>query len=156
MLGRLPAMARVLRNIFVAEKKQALTMEVVCARMADSYDAQMPPGRKGLEWGSPCWCRRKELSSDPAAAAAPFCRGDGETRAALRRAAARLGGDPRHQDRHLHQTGQREGPHPRHREACQGSKGGRSPLSPSRAEIFPVQSPLNVANPDSALGSGVG
>lgn len=49
MLGRLPAMARVLRNIFVAEKKQALTMEVVCARMADSYDAQMPPGRRGLE-----------------------------------------------------------------------------------------------------------
>lgn len=46
MLGRLPAMARILRNIFVAEKKQALTMEVACARMADSYDAQMPPGRK--------------------------------------------------------------------------------------------------------------
>lgn len=74
MLGRLPAMARVLRNIFVAEKKQALTMEVVCARMADSYDTQMPPGRKGLGWGSPCWCGRKELSSDPAAAAASFCR----------------------------------------------------------------------------------
>ncbi|NXW49943.1 CDT1 factor, partial [Nyctiprogne leucopyga] len=44
MLGRLPAMARVLRNVFVAEKKQALTMEVACARMADSYDAQMSPG----------------------------------------------------------------------------------------------------------------
>ncbi|XP_009475762.1 PREDICTED: DNA replication factor Cdt1 [Nipponia nippon] len=44
MLGRLPAMARILRNVFVAEKKQALTMEVACARMADSYDAQMPPG----------------------------------------------------------------------------------------------------------------
>ncbi|NWH56360.1 CDT1 factor, partial [Geococcyx californianus] len=44
MLGRLPAMARVLRNIFVAEKKQALTMEVACARMSDSYDVQMPPG----------------------------------------------------------------------------------------------------------------
>ncbi|NXS45176.1 CDT1 factor, partial [Balaeniceps rex] len=44
MLGRLPAMARILRNIFVAEKKQALTMEVACARMADSYDAQMSPG----------------------------------------------------------------------------------------------------------------
>ncbi|KAM9625885.1 DNA replication factor Cdt1 [Morphnus guianensis] len=43
MLGRLPAMARILRNVFVAEKKQALTMEVACARMADSYDAQMPP-----------------------------------------------------------------------------------------------------------------
>ncbi|NXQ95825.1 CDT1 factor, partial [Sagittarius serpentarius] len=44
VLGRLPAMARILRNVFVAEKKQALTMEVACARMADSYDAQMPPG----------------------------------------------------------------------------------------------------------------
>ncbi|NXT94621.1 CDT1 factor, partial [Anhinga rufa] len=44
MLGRLPAMARILRNVFVAEKKQALTMEVACARMADSYDTQMPPG----------------------------------------------------------------------------------------------------------------
>ncbi|NXL37418.1 CDT1 factor, partial [Glaucidium brasilianum] len=44
MLGRLPAMARVLRNVFVAEKKPALTMEVACARMADSYDVQMPPG----------------------------------------------------------------------------------------------------------------
>ncbi|XP_064016187.1 DNA replication factor Cdt1 isoform X2 [Pogoniulus pusillus] len=44
MLGRLPAMARVLRNVFVAEKKQALTMEVTCARMADSYNVQMSPG----------------------------------------------------------------------------------------------------------------
>ncbi|NXC74693.1 CDT1 factor, partial [Anhinga anhinga] len=44
MLGRLPAMARILRNVFVAEKKQALTVEVACARMAESYDAQMPPG----------------------------------------------------------------------------------------------------------------
>ncbi|NXE15531.1 CDT1 factor, partial [Lophotis ruficrista] len=44
MLGRLPAMARILRNVFVAEKKQALSMEVACARMADSYDTQMPPG----------------------------------------------------------------------------------------------------------------
>ncbi|XP_019325948.1 PREDICTED: DNA replication factor Cdt1 [Aptenodytes forsteri] len=31
-------------NVFVAEKKQALTMEVACARMADSSDVQMPPG----------------------------------------------------------------------------------------------------------------
>ncbi|XP_054057472.1 DNA replication factor Cdt1 [Rissa tridactyla] len=44
MLGRLPAMARILRNVFVAEKKQALAMEVACARMAESYNAQMPPG----------------------------------------------------------------------------------------------------------------
>ncbi|NWI65579.1 CDT1 factor, partial [Todus mexicanus] len=44
MLARLPPMARVLRNVFVAEKKQALSMEVVCARMADSYDEQMAAG----------------------------------------------------------------------------------------------------------------
>ncbi|NXR09504.1 CDT1 factor, partial [Semnornis frantzii] len=44
MLGRLPAMARVLRNVFVAEKKQALTLEVTCARMADSYNVQMSSG----------------------------------------------------------------------------------------------------------------
>ncbi|GAB0195408.1 DNA replication factor Cdt1 [Grus japonensis] len=44
MLGRLPAMARILRNVFVAEKKQALPLDVACARMTDSYDAQMPPG----------------------------------------------------------------------------------------------------------------
>ncbi|NXI72550.1 CDT1 factor, partial [Anseranas semipalmata] len=44
MLGRLPAMARVLRNVFVAEKKQALTLEVACARMADSYPTQMTAG----------------------------------------------------------------------------------------------------------------
>ncbi|NXF38918.1 CDT1 factor, partial [Nyctibius bracteatus] len=44
MLGRLPAMARVLRGVFVAEKKPALTMEVACGRMAESYNEQMPPG----------------------------------------------------------------------------------------------------------------
>lgn len=67
MLGRLPAMARILRNVFVAEKKQALTMEVACARMAESYDAQMPPGRKATEGVfSPAregLCRRKGLGS---------------------------------------------------------------------------------------------
>ncbi|NXT39320.1 CDT1 factor, partial [Pelecanoides urinatrix] len=60
MLGRLPAMARILRNIFVAEKKQALTLEVACARMADSYDTQMPPGRKEVVGGLG---RRKGLGS---------------------------------------------------------------------------------------------
>lgn len=96
-----------------------------------------------------------ELSSD-LVAAAPFRRRDGETLAPLRRAAARLGGNPRHQDGHLHQTGQREGPRPHRGEAHQGSKGGRSPLSPPRVKTSPVQSPLNVANPDCALGSDVG
>ncbi|XP_027745928.1 DNA replication factor Cdt1 [Empidonax traillii] len=43
MLGRLPAMARVLRSVFVAEKKQALPMEVVCARLGDSYDELIAP-----------------------------------------------------------------------------------------------------------------
>ncbi|XP_067158965.1 DNA replication factor Cdt1 isoform X2 [Apteryx mantelli] len=44
MLGRLPAMARILRNVFVAEKKQALTLEVACTRMTDSYHTQMSVG----------------------------------------------------------------------------------------------------------------
>ncbi|NXA34950.1 CDT1 factor, partial [Eudromia elegans] len=44
MLARLPAMARVLRNVFVAEKKQALSLELACARMSDSCPTQMPPG----------------------------------------------------------------------------------------------------------------
>ncbi|XP_068812509.1 DNA replication factor Cdt1 [Struthio camelus] len=43
MLGRLPAMARILRNVFVAEKKQALTLEVACSRMTDSYHTQLSP-----------------------------------------------------------------------------------------------------------------
>ncbi|NXF10919.1 CDT1 factor, partial [Smithornis capensis] len=43
-LGRLPAMARVLRSVFVAEKKQALPMELVCACLADSYDEQLAAG----------------------------------------------------------------------------------------------------------------
>ncbi|NWU75110.1 CDT1 factor, partial [Onychorhynchus coronatus] len=43
MLGRLPAMARVLRSVFVAEKKQVLPMEVVCAHLGDSYDELMAP-----------------------------------------------------------------------------------------------------------------
>lgn len=81
MLGRLPAMARILRNVFVAEKKQALTMEVACARMADSYDVQMPPGRKAGVWGGLLAGAggslqeegAGELSSDPVAAV-PFCR----------------------------------------------------------------------------------
>ncbi|XP_007442681.1 DNA replication factor Cdt1, partial [Python bivittatus] len=44
MLGRLPEMARVLRSIFVAEKKQALSMEVACQRMMESCRALMPMG----------------------------------------------------------------------------------------------------------------
>ncbi|XP_063169224.1 DNA replication factor Cdt1 [Candoia aspera] len=44
MLGRLPDMARILRNVFVAEKKQALSMEVACQRMVESYRALMPVG----------------------------------------------------------------------------------------------------------------
>uniref|UniRef100_A0A8B9SN01 Chromatin licensing and DNA replication factor 1 n=1 Tax=Anas platyrhynchos TaxID=8839 RepID=A0A8B9SN01_ANAPL len=44
LLGRLPAMARVLRNVFVAEKKPALPLEVACARMAESFPTQMTAG----------------------------------------------------------------------------------------------------------------
>ncbi|NXN87878.1 CDT1 factor, partial [Bombycilla garrulus] len=43
-LARLPAMARVLRSVFVAEKKAALSMEVLCARLADSSPELVAPG----------------------------------------------------------------------------------------------------------------
>nr|XP_031361759.1 DNA replication factor Cdt1 [Lonchura striata domestica] len=43
-LARLPAMARVLRSVFVAEKKPALAMELLCARLADSCPELVAPG----------------------------------------------------------------------------------------------------------------
>ncbi|KAM6223830.1 DNA replication factor Cdt1 [Rhynchocyon petersi] len=43
-LERLPELARVLRSVFVSERKPALTMEVVCARMVSSYRTPMSPG----------------------------------------------------------------------------------------------------------------
>ncbi|XP_025282881.1 DNA replication factor Cdt1 isoform X1 [Canis lupus familiaris] len=43
-LQRLPELARVLRSIFVSERKPALTMEVACSRMVGSYPAAMNPG----------------------------------------------------------------------------------------------------------------
>ncbi|XP_044284025.1 DNA replication factor Cdt1 [Varanus komodoensis] len=44
MLGRLPEMARVLRSVFVAEKKPALPLEVAGQRMVASCRALMTPG----------------------------------------------------------------------------------------------------------------
>ncbi|XP_028931058.1 DNA replication factor Cdt1 isoform X2 [Ornithorhynchus anatinus] len=44
LLARLPEMTRLLRNVFVAEKKPALAMEVVCARMIGSYRSAMTSG----------------------------------------------------------------------------------------------------------------
>ncbi|TRZ14850.1 hypothetical protein HGM15179_012231 [Zosterops borbonicus] len=43
-LARLPALARVLRGLFVAEKKLALPMELLCARLADSCPELAAPG----------------------------------------------------------------------------------------------------------------
>ncbi|NXD38996.1 CDT1 factor, partial [Copsychus sechellarum] len=43
-LARLPAMARVLRGLFVAERKAALSMELLCARLADSCPELVAPG----------------------------------------------------------------------------------------------------------------
>ncbi|XP_060041006.1 DNA replication factor Cdt1 isoform X2 [Erinaceus europaeus] len=43
-LQRLPELARVLRNIFVSERKPALPMEVACARMVGSYCTAMSHG----------------------------------------------------------------------------------------------------------------
>ncbi|NWV34171.1 CDT1 factor, partial [Grantiella picta] len=44
LLARLPAIARVLRSVFVAEKKAALSMELLCARLADSCPELVAPG----------------------------------------------------------------------------------------------------------------
>lgn len=43
-LERLPELARVLRGVFVSERKPALTMELACARMVDSCRAALSPG----------------------------------------------------------------------------------------------------------------
>lgn len=51
-LERLPELARVLRGMFVSERKPALTMEVACARMVGSYRAAMSPGECGVRVGT--------------------------------------------------------------------------------------------------------
>lgn len=61
MLGRLPAMARILRGVFVAEKKPALPMELACVHLADSFPTQMAAGRGAVglraarRWALPGW-----------------------------------------------------------------------------------------------------
>ncbi|XP_077144536.1 DNA replication factor Cdt1 [Ranitomeya variabilis] len=44
MMSRLPELTRILRNVFVAEKKPALTAEVVCDRIISSYRSSMAAG----------------------------------------------------------------------------------------------------------------
>ncbi|XP_041803436.1 DNA replication factor Cdt1 isoform X2 [Chelmon rostratus] len=44
IMSRLPELARILRNVFIAEKKAALTMEVVCNRMVSSYRSALSTG----------------------------------------------------------------------------------------------------------------
>ncbi|KAM5138147.1 DNA replication factor Cdt1 [Mantella aurantiaca] len=44
MMSRLPELARILRNVFVAEKKPALTVEVVCNKVTSSYRSSMSSG----------------------------------------------------------------------------------------------------------------
>ncbi|XP_040265051.1 DNA replication factor Cdt1 [Bufo bufo] len=44
MMSRLPELARILRNVFVSEKKPALTVEVVCDRVISSCRSSMSPG----------------------------------------------------------------------------------------------------------------
>lgn len=46
MMSRLPELARILRNVFVEEKKPALIMEVACNRMVTSYRSALSPGQK--------------------------------------------------------------------------------------------------------------
>jgi chromatin licensing and DNA replication factor 1 len=51
-LERLPELARVLRSVFVAERKPALTMEVACSRMVGSCCATLSLGMCRLRWGA--------------------------------------------------------------------------------------------------------
>ncbi|KAM9345093.1 DNA replication factor Cdt1 [Symphorus nematophorus] len=44
MMSRLPELARILRTVFVAEKKPALIMEVACNRMVASYRSALSTG----------------------------------------------------------------------------------------------------------------
>lgn len=44
MMSRLPEMARILRNVFVAEKKPALIMELACNRVIASYRSSLSAG----------------------------------------------------------------------------------------------------------------
>ncbi|XP_041865466.1 DNA replication factor Cdt1 [Melanotaenia boesemani] len=44
MMSRLGELARILRNVFVAEKKAALIMEVACSRMVASYRSALSTG----------------------------------------------------------------------------------------------------------------
>ncbi|KAG2469807.1 DNA replication factor Cdt1 [Polypterus senegalus] len=44
MMSRLVELVRILRNVFVAEKKAALSMEVACSRVASSYRSTMTQG----------------------------------------------------------------------------------------------------------------
>ncbi|XP_056090778.1 DNA replication factor Cdt1 isoform X2 [Rhinichthys klamathensis goyatoka] len=43
MMSRLPELARILRNVFVAEKKPALLMELACNRVIASYRSPLSP-----------------------------------------------------------------------------------------------------------------
>ncbi|TDH00903.1 hypothetical protein EPR50_G00174670 [Perca flavescens] len=44
MMSRLPELARILRNVFVAEKKPALILELACNRMVASYKSALSTG----------------------------------------------------------------------------------------------------------------
>lgn len=44
MISQLPELARILRNVFVAEKKPALIMEVACNRVMASYRSALSTG----------------------------------------------------------------------------------------------------------------
>lgn len=48
MMSRLGELARIVRSVFVAEKKPALTMEVVCNRTRASYRSALSTGGSSL------------------------------------------------------------------------------------------------------------
>ena len=48
MMSRLEELARILRNVFVAEKKPALIMELACSRMVARYRSALTTGTQPL------------------------------------------------------------------------------------------------------------
>uniref|UniRef100_A0A2K6N6C5 DNA replication factor Cdt1 n=1 Tax=Rhinopithecus bieti TaxID=61621 RepID=A0A2K6N6C5_RHIBE len=68
-LERLPELARVLRGVFVSERKPALSMEVACARMVGSCRTAMSPGEMEkhlllLSELLPDWLRLHHIRTD--------------------------------------------------------------------------------------------
>lgn len=64
MMSRLGELARILRNVFVAEKKMSLIMEVACNRMVASYMSALSTGEVQQQESPQGSSSRKRLLCD--------------------------------------------------------------------------------------------